>query len=91
MRAKDADYAIFDDLQGGISFFPSYKNWLGCQQQFQVKKLYRDPVLIQWGKPCIWISNTDPRDEMKQADIEWLEGNCSFIHVTSPIFHANST
>lgn len=84
------DYAIFDDIQGGIKFFHGFKNWLGCQAQFQVKVLYKDPVLIDWGKPCIWISNEDPRLEMSHADIEWMEGNCDFEHVTSAIFHANT-
>lgn len=89
-KCASATYAIFDDIQGGIKFFPAYKNWLGCQHQFQIKGLYRDPELITWGKPSIWISNTDPRDDMAPADIEWLEGNATFVHVSSTIFHANT-
>lgn len=89
-KAADATYAIFDDIQGGIKFFPAFKNWLGSQYQFQIKGLYRDPELITWGKPSIWVANTDPREDMSPADIEWLEGNCTFVNVTTAIFHANT-
>lgn len=89
MKYQDAEYAIFDDMQGGIKFFHGFKNWLGCQQSFQVKKLYRDPVLITWGKPSIWLSNTDPRDDLTCEEAAWLTGNCTFIHVAEPIFRAS--
>lgn len=88
IKAPDPDikYAVFDDIQGGIKFFPSFKNWLGCQLDFQIKGLYKDPQLIRWGKPCIWISNTDPRLDMSHADASWLEGNCIFVEVTTALF-----
>lgn len=88
MRCDEADYAIFDDMD--IKFFPGFKNWLGCQFQFQVKKLYRDPVIIQWGKPCIWVNNRDPRESMDQNDVTWMEGNCIFVEVTRSIVRANT-
>lgn len=86
MRYNDANYAIFDDI-GGLKYLPQYKNWLGCQKQFQVKQLYKDPVLIDWGKPTIWLSNDDPRSEvgLSPVDIEWLEGNCLIINITESI------
>lgn len=74
-------------MNGGIKFFPSFKQWLGCQHQFQVKRLYRDPELIQWGKPSIWVANTDPRDDVSESDSQWLEGNCVFVHVHSSLLH----
>jgi len=86
----EADYAVLDDIAGGIKFFPRFKDWLGCQMQFQLKVLYKEPSLFNWGKPCIWCSNTDPRAGMEQVDIEWMEGNCIFVEVTTPIFHANT-
>lgn len=90
MKHHDAHYALFDDIQGGIKFFHGFKNWLGCQREFQVKQLYRDPVLITWGKPSIWVSNTDPRLDMSPEDANWMEGNCLFQEVTSPIFRAST-
>lgn len=87
-----AQYAIFDDMRGGIKFFPSWKEWFGCQMVVTVKKLYRDPVQINWGKPCIWLSNGDPRTDMERDDMDWLEGNCDFVYVEdSLIAHANNT
>lgn len=90
MRYDEVDYAIFDDM-GGLKYVPQFKNWLGGQAEFQVKQLYRDPVLITWGKPTIWLSNWDPREEdISHSDREWLEGNCTFIHIDVSIVHASS-
>lgn len=102
----DAEYAVFDDMRGGIDFFPSWKEWLGSQATVSVKKLYRDPVQLKWGKPSIWLANQDPRDQLRanitertphgkvraiENDIEWLEGNCQFVYVgESIISHANT-
>lgn len=101
----EAEYAVFDDMRGGIGMFPSFKEWLGAQQVVSVKKLYRDPVQVQWGKPCIWLSNHDPRQQLMaditdrtargrideiDNDIRWLEANCIFVELTEPIFRANT-
>lgn len=85
----DVTYAIFDDMQGGLEFFHGYKFWLGCQSQFYATDKYKGKKLITWGKPSIWISNNDPRYD-KNADIPWLEGNCTFVCVDSVIFRANT-
>nr|QXN75561.1 MAG: replication associated protein [Genomoviridae sp.] len=82
---SSAKYAIFDDICGGISFFPQYKSWLGMQLEFYCTDKYKKKKLVKWGKPCIWLSNEDPRMDPK-ADIEWLEGNCIFVNVTTPLF-----
>lgn len=93
-KAADADYAIFDDMQGGLDYFHGYKNWLGAQPEFTVKRLYRDPHLMKWGKPCIWICNRDPRILMEKSmvDLDWLDLNCIFVRVDQPTFtfHANT-
>jgi len=90
MKAQDAEYAVFDDIRGGIKFFPSFKEWLGCQAWVTVKCLYREPKLVKWGKPSIWLSNTDPRDHMENSDIDWMNKNCIFVEVNSAIFHAST-
>lgn len=79
-----AEYAVFDDMQGGLSYFHGYKFWLGHQQQFYATDKYKGKKLITWGKPAIYISNTDPRDD-HGADKEWLEGNCIFININQKI------
>lgn len=90
LKAQMVDYAVFDDMRGGIKFFPSFKEWLGCQAWVTVKCLYREPKLVKWGKASIWISNTDPRNEMLQSDVDWMEANCIFVEVKDPIFRANT-
>lgn len=87
---RGADYAVFDDIRGGIKFFPAFKEWLGCQKWVTVKRLYRDPKLMMWGKPSIWISNSDPRLGMDPDDVTWLEANCKFVEITEAIFRANT-
>ena len=91
MKASDisVEYAVFDDIRGGMKFFHSFKEWLGCQAYVSVKVLYREPVLAKWGKPSIWVSNTDPRLDMLQADIDWMEKNCVFVECNEAIFRAN--
>lgn len=87
----DAEYAIFDDMRGGIDFFPSWKEWLGGQAVVSVKKLYRDPVQMEWGKPSIWLSNIDPRVQLKSTDdVAWLEANAEFVFIGESIVRANT-
>ena len=45
----DVDYAVFDDMQGGLEFFHGYKFWLGCQSQFYATDKYKGKKLIDWG------------------------------------------
>lgn len=80
------EYAVFDDMRGGIKFFPAFKEWFGAQAHVTVKVLYRDPKLVKWGKPSIWLANTDPRLEMDPADVSWFEANAVFIEVATPLF-----
>lgn len=103
--APGAAYAVFDDMRGGIGYFHSWKEWLGAQSVVTVKELYRDPVQLNWGRPCIWLANRDPRVElwaeltdrsatskrdMVQSDVDWLEANCIFVELQEPIFRANT-
>jgi len=85
-KADTAAYAVFDDIQGGIKFFHGFKNWLGAQAEFQIKGLYRDPEMIKWGKPSIWVANTDPRYDMSTDDIAWIDVNCTFVEITTSLF-----
>jgi hypothetical protein len=84
----DMQYAVFDDMQGGLKFFPSYKFWLGHQMSFICTDKYRAKRRINWGKPAIYICNNDPRDE--GADNYWLEANCIFVEINEPIVHAST-
>lgn len=82
---ENVEYAVFDDMQGGVEFFHAYKFWLGHQQSFYATDKYRGKKLITWGKPAIWCSNTDPRAE-KGADADWLDANCVFVFIDSKLY-----
>lgn len=87
IHSGHARYAIFDDLKGGFKCWPSFKQWLGQQREFTITGKYLPLTTITWGKPCIYISNTDPRMEVENSqDLDWLEGNCVFVHIEAPLF-----
>jgi len=75
-----AEYAVFDDIQGGFEFFPAYKGWLGAQKEFTVTDKYRKKKTVHWGKPSIMLMNDDPCT-CKGVDYAWLKLNCFIIHV----------
>ncbi|QCS37574.1 replication-associated protein [Tortoise genomovirus 14] len=81
---EDVDYAIFDDMQGGIKFFHAYKFWLGAQTQFWATDKYKGKRLIHWGKPSIYISNNNPLED-EGIDHDWMLGNCDFCCVTESL------
>ena len=89
LRAPSVDYAVFDDIRGGIKFFHAFKEWFGCQQTVSLKRLYHEPEQIRWGKPTIWLANTYPRLDVSVADADWLNCNMTFISVDTPIFRAS--
>lgn len=93
-KAGDVEYAVFDDIRGGIKFFHGWKEWLGCQPYVSVKQLYREPRAVAWNKVSIWCCNRDPRFDMHaeksgffQDDVDWLERNCTFIECNEKIVH----
>lgn len=98
---QSVDYYVLDDMEGGLRFFPGWKHFLGMQTWFNVRQFHRDPPMVKGGKPCIWLCNLDPRDEMYanlrhnesrvqvDNDVAWLEANCIFVEVHEPIFRAN--
>lgn len=86
----DVDYAVFDDMQGGLEFFHSYKFWLGAQKQFYATDKYKGKKLIDWGRPSIYLSNTNPLCD-KNADVDWLVGNCEIVELESSLISHAST
>lgn len=73
-----------------MKFFHSFKEWMGAQTYVTVKRLYKEPKLVRWGKPSIWLSNTDPRLDMDPSDASWMEDNAVFIDISNPIFRAST-
>lgn len=96
-----AHYHVLDDVD--IKFFPGWKDWLGGMRHIPLRVLYRDTQNIEWGRPCVWTNNVDPRVVMRRSiekedghfcmeDIEWMDANCVFIHIDQEIaiFHAST-
>lgn len=86
---EDAQYAVFDDMQGGFEFFHGYKFWLGGQSEFTVTDKYKGKRHIQWGKPSIWLCNEDPTS-LKGLDYDWLMGNALIYRLDHTIFRAST-
>lgn len=76
----DAEYAIFDDMIGGFEFFKQYKQWFGCQQEFTTTDKYAKKRKVIWGKPCIWLSNDDPRMS-PHIDVDWWDKNVITVYI----------
>lgn len=76
-----AKYAIFDDWEDWTKLF-QWKQWIGAQQQFAVTDKYRKKRTVQWGKPCIILSNHEPIF----PDMEWLNANVFKLHVINKLF-----
>jgi hypothetical protein len=94
---QEQEYAIWDDMLGGLKAgYFNYKNWLGGQFAFTIQDKYGKKKSIKWGKPSIFICNTDPRDDPPVyndrvgMDWSWLEENCVFYEVKEAIFRANT-
>ncbi|UDN67442.1 replication-associated protein [robinz virus RP_326] len=82
-ESTDVEYAVFDDMQGGLDYFHGYKFWLGHQKWFYATDKYKGKRLIHWGKPAIWIANTNPL--MDKCDSDWLLANCDVIEINEKI------
>ncbi|QPB44148.1 putative replication initiation protein [Botrytis cinerea genomovirus 1] len=78
---EGCEYAIFDDIIEGFKGIASYKGWFGSQHEVVVTDKYRMKQRITWGRPSVFISNTDPRDDLPRDQVKWLEGNCVFVHI----------
>lgn len=85
LHSKDARYAVFDDISGGLSRI-DYKAWLGGQLHFTITDKYKKKRTITWGKPCIYISNENPYDTDKGIDFDWLRANTNIVHIDSEMY-----
>lgn len=77
----DAEYAVFDDWEDWTKFW-QYKQWIGAQQRFAVTDKYRAKRTVDWGKPVIIVSNSDP----VFSDMCWLSANTMKLHVINKLF-----
>jgi hypothetical protein len=81
------DYAIFDDMKGGMGSI-DYKSWIGGQGQFDSTDKYSKKRRIYWSKPCIFISNDNPFEDDsrgRRIDKEWLAANTLCVNIATPL------
>lgn len=78
----EAQYIIFDDFEW--QFIPNKKGFFGCQETFQITGKYMPIRTVQWGKPCIVLTNKPLA--IPHEDIEWYRANCVFINVKDSFY-----
>ena len=80
---EETDYIIFDECNPE-ALWDQYKFWIGAENKFNAidedLDKYMTKRTIKWGKPCIWLSNTDPR-ECNKWDRNWVNGNAVVINL----------
>lgn len=79
------DYGVLDDMDWTDSILKGnkYKSWLGCQSDFTTTDKFMRKKKIEWGKPCIKLSNDDPLSGASHVDHEWLNKNCTIVYIGS--------
>lgn len=79
----DADYVVFDDVPS--KYLISYKQWMGCQRDFNVTDKYKKKKLVSGGWPCVFLMNNDPRS-VPEWDTDWVEKNAEIVYVDHPLW-----
>lgn len=85
---EDCDYYIFDD-------FPPervtalYKQFMGCQLEFEVTDKYMPKLTISnaYPKPSIFLFNNQAWGDLSmKLDMGWVAGNASIVFIEDPLF-----
>lgn len=82
----DNKYGLFDDIKDGLTYWYQWKSFLGCQRDFVITDKYKKKHMIHWGKPCIYLSNYNPLDDLSSTDRRWLLDNAFVVHLTKPLY-----
>jgi len=72
----DAKFIILDDMP--LRFIKNPKGFLGAQAEFEITDKYRSKMNVKWGKPCIYLSNTELANQDltgTDMDLNWLRVN----------------
>jgi len=80
-----ARYAVFDDIDW--KFFPSKKQFIGCQSNFVLTDRYRKKKTVMYGLPGILCMNEDNYSLMREDTMySWILMNAKIVEVNSPFF-----
>lgn len=86
---EDAAYIIIDDFDKDPDtplerYFPSWKQFFGCQKEFTLTDKYRRKQKVKWGKPLIWISNNEIN--CKSSTLDYIKKNGVKINVYNDFY-----
>lgn len=81
-----SNYAVFDDIDW--KYFPNIKGWLGGQREFIVTDKYRKKRKIEWGHPCIWLTNKPLKEHegFTDGDLDWLLKNVDVVYANERFY-----
>lgn len=84
---KPYGHAVFDDFPPE-RLKSSYKQFMGCQQEFTVTDKYMKKVTIRnWSIPSIFLFNTEAFNSLNGVlDMDWVRGNCTIIYIPNSLF-----
>lgn len=87
----ECEYAIFDDITGGMGKLP-YKQFLGGQDRVGVTDKFCKNRQIKWGRPCIYLCNRDPfiQKNNRGVELEWLKKNSVVVEIDQNMKLADS-
>jgi len=74
---------IFDDFDWDK--IPCKKGWLGAQHTIVVSDKYKKKQTIEWGRPCVILTNDDP------VLSAWERANLIILRIRDPLYTLNSS
>lgn len=83
---QDAWYGVIDDISPEF-FKAQYKQFLGCQKEFETTDKYRKKCTIRFGKPVIFLCNPPEMDNIRHFwDYEWVKANCDIVELENKLY-----
>lgn len=82
---ESTTYAVYDDIPW--EWFPSKKQLLGSQYEFNLTDKYRRKRSVKYGLPWIYCMNEDNWTKVQGDPIyNWLKENATIIYVDNSLF-----
>lgn len=82
---SDTTYAVYDDIPW--EWFPSKKQLLGSQYEFNLTDKYRRKRQVTYGLPWIYSMNPDNWAKVENDPIiNWLRENAIIVNVEFSLF-----
>lgn len=84
----DADYYVFDDFPPE-RVLTLYKQFMGCQLEFEVTDKYMPKITISnvYPKPSIFLFNNQAYGDFSaKCDLGWVHGNTSIVFIEEALF-----